>query len=185
MSEKNCANDRQKKPVPVDGKNFIGVGKMAFASNADWNIPHLHFMVDKTTSGNYEATLLEFGLVSWAEKATDSIVDLAKQTYFYILSVIEKAGFDQLIEDVDDCVMEEYWRQYRKIEFSLARVGKDLSHDIDAQLMRAIKGMISEETKKFISDMGQDNAERIIAEYDRRSSITSPTLNYTKLGEAA
>jgi hypothetical protein len=50
--------------VPVDNKNFVGIGKLIFDSDAEWNIPILHFMVDKTASGNYEATLLEFGLVS-------------------------------------------------------------------------------------------------------------------------
>jgi len=64
---------------------------MTFDSNAEWNIPHIHFMVDKTDSGNYEATLLEFGLVSWSESL-----------------------------EVDDQVMDGYWRYYRKIEFSLA-----------------------------------------------------------------
>jgi hypothetical protein len=115
--------------VPVDNKNFVGIGKMTFDSNAEWNIPHLHFMVDKTTSGNYEATLLEFSLVSWSESLNDAIKSLVKQTHAHILSVIERAGFDQFIREVDDQVMDGYWRNYRKIEFSLARDGRDLSQE--------------------------------------------------------
>jgi hypothetical protein len=115
--------------VPVDRKDFIGIGKIVFNSNAEWNIPHLHFIVDKTTSGNYEATSLEFGLVSWSELEREAITSLVKQTYFYILSVMEKSGFDQFIKEVDNHVMDDYRRHYRKIEFSLARHGKDLSHD--------------------------------------------------------
>ena len=53
--------------VSVSNKNFVGIGKMIFESSAEWKIPHLHFMVDKTASGNYEATLLEFALVSWSK----------------------------------------------------------------------------------------------------------------------
>jgi predicted component of type VI protein secretion system len=100
--------------VPVDNKNFVGIGKMTFDSNAEWNIPHLHFMVDKTVSGNYEATLLEFSLVSWSESLNDAIKSLVKQTYTHILSVLERTGFEQFIREVDDQVMDGYWRCYRK-----------------------------------------------------------------------
>jgi hypothetical protein len=90
--------------VLVDQKDFIGIGKIVFDSNAKWNIPHLHFMVDKTASGNYEATSLEFGLVSWSELEKEAITSLVKQTYFYILSVMEKSSFDQFIKEVDNHV---------------------------------------------------------------------------------
>ena len=159
--------------VPVDNRNFVGIGKLAFDSNAEWNIPHLHFMVDKTASGNYEATLLEFGLVSWSEQLNDAIKSLVKQTYSHIRSVMEREGFDQFIREVDDHVMDGYWRNYRKIEFSLARNGMDLSHDIDSQFERALKSMISDETKSFILEIARDNAEKIIEEYDRIPSLTS------------
>ena len=107
--------------IDVSSKNFIGIGKMVFEKNAEWNIPHLHFMVDSTDSGNYEATLLEFGLVSWSEKQDEVIKSLAKQTHSHILSVMEKEGFDEFICEVDDHVMDGYWRQYRKFEFIMAR----------------------------------------------------------------
>jgi hypothetical protein len=170
--------------VPVETKNFIGVGKIVFDSNAEWNIPHLHFMVDKTASGNYEATLLEFGLVSWAETKNDSIIGLAGLTHSHILAVMERSGFDQFIEDVGNDAMESYWREYRKIEFSLARTGKDLSHEMDSQLARAMKGMISEKTERLIEDMAKGYAEEIVEKFKRRLSVTPSTLSYTEL-EAA
>jgi hypothetical protein len=106
-----------------------GIGKMVFKTKAEWNIPHLHFMADKTIAGNFEAALLEFGLVSWSETKDEAIKSLVKQTYSHILAVIERSGFDQFIREVDDQVMDGYWRHYRKIEFYLARDGKDLSHE--------------------------------------------------------
>jgi hypothetical protein len=106
--------------VPVDQKKFIGIGRINFFTNKEWNIPALHFMVDKTSSGNYEATLLEFILVSWSETKEDAIKSLAMQTYFYLYKVIEKSGFEGLIKRVEDHVMDDYWNFYRKIEFSLA-----------------------------------------------------------------
>jgi hypothetical protein len=172
-------------PVTVDHKTFIGIGKMVFDSNADWNIPHLHFMVDKTQSGNYEATLLEFGLVSWSETPDGAIKSLVKQSHSHILTVMEKAGFDQFIREVNDQVMSGYWKHYRKIEFSLARNGRDLSHAMDSRLVRAIKTMLSEETKRFIREIARDNAEKIVEEFDKILSLTPSVLTYTEIEEAA
>jgi hypothetical protein len=115
-------------------------------------------MVDKTTSGNYEATLLEFGLVSWSESENEAIKSLVKQTCFYILSVMENSGFDRFVEETDNRVMDDYRRRYRKIEFSLARRGRDLSREMDSKLMRAIKNMLSEETMEIIRKTAKNNA---------------------------
>ena len=171
--------------VPVDNKNFVGIGKMTFDSNAEWNIPHLHFMVDKTASGNYEATLLEFGLVSWSESLNGAIKSLVKQTHTHILSVIERAGFEQFTREVDDQIMDGYWRNYRKIEFSLARDGRDLSHEMDSRFVRAIKAMLSAETINSIREIAKDNAEIIVAEVEKILSLTPSTLIYNDIKDVA
>jgi len=169
--------------IPVDGKNFVGIGKIAFFSNAEWNIPHLHFMVDKTASGNFEATLLEFGLVSWSEALDGSIKSLVKQAYSYILSAMEKTGFDHFINEVDNHAMDGYWRQYRKIDFSLARNGSNLSHDMDAQFVRALKLMISEETANLITKMATENLDALKAEYENIPALSD--FFYTEIKAVA
>jgi len=171
--------------VSVDTKNFVGVGKMTFDSSAEWNIPHLHFMVDKTASGNYEATLLEFGLVSWSESLNNAIKSLVMQTHAHILSVMERSGFEQFIGEVDDQVMDGYWRCYRTIEFSLARDGRDLSHEMDSRFVRAIKAMLSEETMNSIREIARDNAEVIIAEVEKTFSLIPSTLIYNTIKDVA
>ena len=171
--------------VPVDAKHFVGIGKIVFDTNAEWNIPHLHFMVDKTASGNFEATLLEFGLVAWSETQNGAIQSLAKQTHTHILSVLERTGFDHFIREVNDHVMDGYWKNYRTIEFSLARIGKDLSHKLDRQLMQTIRNMISEETKNAIRERAGDNAEDIISTMDKVLALMPPYLTYTEIEAAA
>ena len=171
--------------VNVENKNFVGIGKIVFDSNAEWNIPHLHFMVDKTTSGTYEATLLEFGLVSWAEDEKDSIKSLVKQTHSHILSAMERAGFDEFILEVNDHVMDDYWRQYRKIDFMLARNGMDLSHEMDSKFIRAIRAMISEDTKNTIREIAAVNAERILEAVDKILTLTPSTLTFNRIKIAA
>jgi len=174
-------NDR----VPVKDKNFIGIGKLVFDSNAEWNIPHLHFMVDKTAAGNFEATLLEFGLVSWAEDIKNAIASLTRQTHAHIISVTEKTGFDEFIREVDDHVMDDYWREYRKRDFTLAREGRDLSHEMDSRFLRAVRAMISEDTEKRIKEIADLNAEVIINAFNKSYSATLSTVTFYNLEAAA
>jgi hypothetical protein len=124
-------------------KRFVGIGKMTFDTDGlDWNIPDLHFMVDHTYADHYEATSLEFGLVSCAEDEEESIKRLAEQTQSYILAVMETgAGFEQFKEDAASEFMCEYWARYRYYEFSLAEKGQDLSHNIDNKITKAIQNM--------------------------------------------
>jgi len=184
--EKNLIKELEKSGIlDVSDKNFIGIGKMVFEKNAEWNIPHLHFMVDNTKAGNYEATLLEFGLVSWSENQGEAIKNLAKQTHSHILTVMEKAGFDEFIREVDDHVMDDYWRQYRKFEFTMARSGRDLSHKMDRQLVQAIKEKLSEETKKIIMELAKYNAEKLAAYIDKIYALNATTFTYNELKEAA
>ena len=171
--------------VNVAHKNFIGIGKMTFNSEAEWNIPHLHFMVDKTADGNFEATLLEFGLVSWSESLNDSITSLVKQTRTHIITVMEKSGFEEFIKEVDDHVMDGYWREYRKIDFKLAQDGKDLSHEMDSRFMRALRAMISEDTKNCIKKIARDNTEEIMKIASKIYYLIPSSLTYRELKEAA
>jgi len=171
--------------LDVSNKIFVGIGKMVFEKNTEWNIPHLHFMVDNTISGNYEATLLEFGLVSWSEKENEAIKSLAKQTHSHILSIMERNGFDEFIREVNDHVMDDYWRQYRKIEFEMARKGRDLSHKMDRQLVQAIKEKLSEETKKIIMEIAKNNADKLASLIDKIYSLNPTTFTYNEIKDAA
>ena len=67
----------------------------------------------------------------------------------------------------------------------MARNGKDLSHEIDSQLVRAIKTIITEETKNFIRKTAKKNAEKIVDEVDKILSLTPSTLTYTDVKIAA
>jgi len=141
-------------------------------------------MVDRTTSGNYEATLLEFGFVSWAENKNEVIKSLVLQTQTYILNVMEKSGFDEFIREVDSNLMDSYWKYYRKIEFTLAKSGRDLSHEMDRHIVQAIIEMVSEETKNLIEKIAKDNVERLKSEIDRIYKL-NPSITYNEIKAAA
>jgi hypothetical protein len=106
--------------VPVNEKNFVGIGKLLFDTyGVEWNIPHLHFMVDKTPQGHFEATNLEFGLVSSGKTHVKAIQHLAALTHFHVLSVMKDGnGYTEFKESVKSRAMDDYWAVYREKGFS-------------------------------------------------------------------
>ena len=116
----------------MENKQFVAIGKMMIDSlNTEWNIPHLHFIVNQTPSGLFEATNIELILDSSGNTIEEAVKSLSGLTIHYITTVMEKGcGYDEFIAKANSLAMEEYWREYRNIEFTLARKGKDLSHEI-------------------------------------------------------
>ena len=174
--------------VSVEDKNFVGIGKLMFKNRPDvqWHIPHLHFLVDNPTKNYFEATCLEFGLVSSGSTQEEAIERLASQAYFFIDTVMGQNNYDQFIDTVNDFTMCGYWREYRRIEFSLAKVGKDLSSSIDKHIERAVKSIISKKMEKALDDIAKREAGEIIAEAKRIVSLSSCfDFQYTSLKDAA
>jgi len=149
----------------MDNKHFVAIGKMTIDNlSAEWNIPDLHFIVNKTPSGLLEATNIEFILDSAGNTIEEAIEGLIGLTIHYITSAMEKGrGYDEFIDKVNSLAMEEYWREYRNIEFSLARKRKDLSHDIANKINTAIKNMLAEEITQQIRDVAAGAAKIIIS----------------------
>ena len=149
----------------MDNKNFIAIGKIIFETPGfSWNIPHTHFIVNKTASGLFEATNLELILDSVGNSVEESAQTLARLTANYVMEImIERRGHDELAEVVDTNVMEDYWREYRKFEVELSRTKKDLSHSFDRIMVKAAIETWDESFKKRISDIAKDAAEAVFS----------------------
>jgi hypothetical protein len=174
--------------VPADNRNFVGIGKMFFNTpGVNWNIPRLHFLVDSQLPGYYEATCLEFTLVASGKTPEESIEGLAILTHSYITAVMENGDrYDLFLASVDSYAMEDYWRKYRVIEFSLARQGKDLSHSIDKQIERAVKSLISAKRDKALDELARAQAADLITEAKRIVYLAEVfDFEYIPLREAA
>jgi len=148
----------------MENKHFVAIGKITIDNlSTEWNIPDLHFIVNKTPSGLFEVTNLELILDSIGNTIEEAIEGLIGLTIHYITTVMRKGrGFDEFIEKVDSLAMEDYWREYRNIEFTLARKRKDLSHDIANKVNLAIKNMLAEEIKQQIREVAADVVKTII-----------------------
>jgi hypothetical protein len=168
-------------------KNFIAVGKIEFETPGfSWNIPHTHFLVNKTASGLYEATNLELILDSVGSSVKESAELLARLTAHYIMEIMMKRrGHDELIEVVDTGVMEDYWREYRKIEVELSRTKRDISHNVDRLRVTAIKETMDEYLKALIYEKAAQEAETIYAALrDKIPDVIALSIEFDSL-EAA
>ena len=156
----------------MENKNFVAIGKMTIDNiSPDWNIPTLHFIVNKTPSGLLEATNIELILDSIGNSIEEAIESLSALTIHYITTVMEKGqGYEEFIDKVNSLAMEEYWREYRKIEFSLASHRKDLNHDIANKINAAVKNILAEEIKQQIKEVAGGVVKTIITNMEIKLS---------------
>ena len=149
----------------MENKNFIAIGKIIFETPGfPWNIPHTHFMVSKTPSGLYEATNLELILDSIGGSVNEAAEALARLTANYVMEImLKRRGHNELSELVDTSDMEEYWREYRKIEVELSKTKRDLSHNLDRLWVAAIKETMDEYLKEIIYEKVKHEAEAVYA----------------------
>jgi hypothetical protein len=147
----------------MDNKRFVAIGKIIFETPGyTWNIPHTHFIVNRTVSGLYEATNLEFILDSIENSVEESARALARLTAHYVMEImLKRRGHVELLEVVDTNAMEDYWREYRKIEVELSRTKQDMSHNMDRFWVNAIKETMDESFKEFISGIAKHEAEAL------------------------
>jgi len=149
----------------MDNKHFVAIGKIVFETPGfPWNIPHNHFIVNKTATGLFEATNLELILDSTGNSVEESAQTLARLTANYVMEImIKRRGHDELVEAVDTGAMEDYWREYRKIEVELSRTKRDISHNLDRLWVAAIKETMDEFLKEIIYEKAKQEADAVYA----------------------
>jgi len=171
----------------MDNKHFVAIGKIMFETPGfSWNIPHTHFIVNKVAVNRYEATNLEFILDSVGSSVEESAKALARLTANYVMQIMMKRrGHDELIEVVDTGVMEDYWREYRKIEVGLSRTKRDMSHNLDRHWVAAIKETMDDNLKELIYEKAKQEAAAVYAALrDRLPDSITLSFEYRTL-EAA
>ena len=129
----------------MDGYNFIGVGKIVLKNfdNENYNIPHLHCIINKSEDG-FEVINLEFGLSTFSTDTAEAVAALARMLIEYIQRTVSTMGFKTLIDVVSRDSMNDFWTEYRKIEFSFAETKEDVGH----QVIDKIKKEALEEFKR-------------------------------------
>ena len=172
----------------MENKHFVAIGKIVFETPGfPWNIPHTHFIVNKAVPGLFEATNLELILDSAGGSVEESAQILARLTANYIMEIMMKRrGHDELIEVVDTGAMEDFWREYRKIEMELSRTKRDISHNLDRLWVTAIKETMDEYLREIIFEKAKQEAEAVYAALrDKIPGSVTLSIEYKELEAAA
>ena len=167
----------------MENKNFIAIGKIVFETPGySWNIPHTHFIVNKTDTGLYEATNIQLTLDSIGYTIEEAVKSLAQLTSEYLMEImLKRRGHDELIELMDTAAMEDYWREFRKMEVELSRTKKDLSHRFDRIYITAVKETIEDTIKKAIYDVAKQEADKVYSALKGKNpEAVTLYVDYTK-----
>ena len=141
--------------LKTNNLNFIGAGKIMYNNfSPDFNIPHLHFLVIEHDSF-FEAVNIELQLFAIGESKESVVVELATLTSTHIVTVLSQGrGYDEFVETALEETMNNYWKEYRKIEFEAAKNKKDIGHNTEQRInnliMENFRSMIKERIKEFV-----------------------------------
>jgi hypothetical protein len=124
--------------------------------------------------------------VSCGDAPEDAAERLVTQIHSHILSVMtEGNGFEELKLIAKNNYMDEYWCMYRYFEFALAEEGRDLSHEVDSKITKAIQDTFDNKIKEIIGQKAGKAAEDLILEYERISAYKIKRVAYAGLKVAA
>lgn len=125
----------------MDGFNFIGIGKIVIDSKvgASYNIPHLHFLLSLAKDGVIDALNIEFGIVASGSSPNEASERLALMLAEHTSLAISELGFQSLIEVAGRRASDDFWHEYRVMEFRLAEKGRDVGHAFVDAITRKAK----------------------------------------------
>ncbi|WP_295160397.1 hypothetical protein [uncultured Brachyspira sp.] len=128
------------KVLSVSHLDFKAIGKLVLKNSEDWNIPHLHFIVNKADDGIFEAVCLELMFFNSGENIKSSITNLVTNILEYFDNNINSAqDLDKYIISVDTNAMDNYWKYYRKIDGELAKYGEDINNALEQQIIHEVE----------------------------------------------
>jgi hypothetical protein len=172
----------------IDGekKDFVGIGKMMIDTNSvSWNMPQLHFLVSRN-GNDFEAVCLEFGLVASGQTQEESAERLIEHTIYHIGAIMrDGGGFEEFKEVALNAFMSDFWGAYRHIEFCLAETKRDLSHEMESRITRALQEMFDKKVKELITVMAKEAADKAVKEYEKMTAFKINSVTYASLEAAA
>lgn len=142
------------KSLSVYDLDFKAIGKIVLKNTEYWNIPHLHFMINQSkVDGIFEAICLELMFFNSGEDIKTSITNLITNILEYFDNNINCASdLDKLIDCVDTNAMDNYWKEYRKIDYELAKFGKDINNTLEKQIISEVEQKYKNSFNDFLKE---------------------------------
>lgn len=150
--------------------DFKAIGKITFSTSGQtWNIPHLHYMINKANDGVYEAVCIELREFASGNTIAEAVENMGLHLLNYLNSNVKNADdIDKLINCVDTNDMDEYWKEYRKTDFTLAKSKKDINNALEKEIRNSIE-------KKYKKQY-EEQYQKLIKQLDKISNA-KPKLN--------
>ncbi|MGP1459511.1 MAG: hypothetical protein ACTTKL_09405 [Treponema sp.] len=146
--------------LDTTGLCFVGAGKIMYNNfHPDFNMPHLHFLVIRYDEEElYQAVNLELQLFAASDTPENAIAELTALTSTHIITVCnEGRGYEELMETALEKSIDNYWREYRRFEFTAAKNKQDIGHALEQR----IKNRVIEKLKLRVKDVLQTNADKV------------------------
>lgn len=127
--------------LSVEHLKFVAIGKIAINNEkSELSSIHLHFMINEAHDGSYEAVCLELLEYALADTIEEAVKNLMLNISEYLNNNIKKASdISKIINSVNTNMMDDYWKKYRVISFTLAKENNHGNEEKEDEINKILK----------------------------------------------
>lgn len=149
--------------LDISNLKFVAIGKVSFRTNKEWRIPHLHYMISELEKSQFQAICLETATYSSSNTIEDTAKKLVLNIIYDLNTLVKKSSdLDNIINITYTHHLDSYWKEYRKINFNLAKFGRNINKDIETNILKKIIEELFPAKLEEINDDIQEEINEII-----------------------
>ena len=149
--------------LAISNLQFVAIGKVSFRTNKEWCIPHLHYMISELEKSQFQAICLETATYSSSNTIEDTAKKLVLNIIYDLNTLVKKSSdLDNIINITYTHHLDSYWKEYRKINFNLAKFGRNINKDIETNILKKIIEELFPAKLEEINDDIQEEINEII-----------------------
>ena len=149
--------------LDISNLKFVAIGKVSFRTNKEWCIPHLHYMISELEKSQFQAICLETATYSSSNTIEDTAKKLVLNIIYDLNTLVKKSSdLDNIINITYTHHLDSYWKEYRKINFNLAKFGRNINKDIETNILKKIIEELFPAKLEEINDDIQEEINEII-----------------------
>lgn len=149
--------------LDISNLKFVAIGKISFRTNKEWCIPHLHYMISELEKSQFQAICLETATYSSSNTIEDTAKKLVLNIIYDLNTLVKKSSdLDNIINITYTHHLDSYWKEYRKINFNLAKFGRNINKDIETNILKKIIEELFPAKLEEINDDIQEEINEII-----------------------
>ncbi|WP_300717781.1 hypothetical protein, partial [uncultured Brachyspira sp.] len=149
--------------LDISHLKFVAIGKISFRTNKEWSLPHLHYMISKFGKYEFQGICLETATYSSSNTIEDTAKKLVLNIIYDLNSLVKKSSdLDNIINITYSHHLDSYWKEYRRINFNLAKLGKNINKNTETSILKKIIEELFPNKLEEINDDIQEEINEII-----------------------